>query len=297
VVTGSARLDLYQRGGDSLLGRVEHVRLHPFSIGELVRGGGDPPLPPQDWLDAASVKADLETPWARLERRGGFPEPWTRDDTAQHRRWMQSRRSLLVREDLRDLTQIRQLALVEQLALLLPERIGTPLSVNALREDLQVGHDTVSSWLEALERLYYCYRIAPYAKRLARTLTRERKLYLWDWSEVESEGARFENMVASHLLKAVHFWTDMGHGEFGLHYIRDKEKREVDFAITDRRRVVALIECKLSDTSPSPSLVRYQDMLGGVAAVQLVRTPRVDRRVPGANVRVVSAAVYLASLP
>ena len=149
--------------------------LHPLSIGEVLGNQGDPGAPPADWLEMGDVTAPSEL-WDQLERRSGFPEPFLRNDPQQHRRWSNTRRALLVREDLRDLTQIRQLALVEHLALLLPERVGSPLSVNALREDLAVGHDTVSAWLEALERIYYVFRLAPFTKRVVRSLTRERKL-------------------------------------------------------------------------------------------------------------------------
>lgn len=294
IVTGSARLDVYQRGGDSLLGRAARVRLHPLSIGELTRRHGSPP-PPPDWLAMGTTPAP--DAWEQLERRGGFPEPFLRDNTQQHRRWTNARRELLIREDLRDLTHIRQVALVEQLALMLPERVASPLSVNALREDLQVGHDTVSNWLEALERLYFAFRIGPWTRRVARALTKERKLYLWDWSQVADEGARFENMVASHLLKAVHTWTDQGHGDFDLLYVRDREKREVDFVVTESRRPVVLVEAKLSDTSPAEALPRFQSALGGIPAVQLVRTAGVDRRVPGLPLRVVTASPWLAALP
>ena len=293
VVTGSARLDIYQRGGDSLLGRQERLRLHPLTVGE-VRGAAS--APPGNWLTPGVAGTDADAEWTHLERRGGFPEPWVRDDAAQHRRWTVRRRSLLVRDDIRDLTQIRQLALVEHLALLLPERVGSPLSVNSLREDLQVGHDTVSNWLDALDLLYYTYRIAPHTNRIARAISKERKLYLWDWSEVSDPAARFENMVASHLLKSVHYWNDLGLGEFDLRYLRDKEKREVDFVITESRRPLALIEAKLSDQTPSESLRYYQDRLGGIPAIQLVRTPGVNRTNAAANVRVVSAPRYLSAL-
>ena len=292
VVTGSARLDLFQRGGDSLLGRYERLRLHPFSIGELTHGRLV--APPDDWL-TAGTDDDQPATWDRLEARGGFPEPYTRNDPRQHRRWSTQRRTVLVREDLRDLSQVRQLALVEHLALLLPGRVGAPLSVNALREELEVGHDTVTSWLELLERLYYCYRVKPYSRRIARGLKKEQKLYLWDWSQIDAPGPRFENMVASHLLKAVHAWSDLGYGEFELLYLRDKEKREVDFVLTDRRRPVVLVECKVSDERPSEGLLRYREQLGGLPAVQLVRAPGVDRS--GRGVRVVSAARFLAAFP
>jgi predicted AAA+ superfamily ATPase len=231
--------------------------------------------------------------WPRLEARGGFPEPYYRDDARQHRRWSTRRREALVREDLRELSQIRTLSLVEHLSLLLPSRVGAPLSINALREEVQVAFDTAKSWLDALERLYFCFRIAPWSKRVARSLRKETKLYLWDWSEVEDEGARFENMVASHLLKAVHAWNDLGHGRFALHYWRDVDGREVDFVVSDAGRPIVAIECKRSDLTPSPDLLRLGDMLD-VPQVQLVATDGVDER--RKRVRVVTAPDYLASL-
>jgi predicted AAA+ superfamily ATPase len=289
VVTGSARLDLFQRGGDSLLGRYELVRLHPLSVGELA----DPAIrpPPANWL--APARVNVPDVWPRLEARGGFPEPYYRDDARQHRRWSTRRREALVREDLRELSQIRTLSLVEHLSLLLPSRVGSPLSINALREEVQVAFDTAKNWLEALERLYFCFRISPWSKRVARSLRKETKLYLWDWSEVEDDGARFENMVASHLLKAVHAWNDLGHGRFALQYWRDVDGREVDFVVSNGGRAIVAIECKHSDATPSADLLRLGDLLG-IPQVQLVAAEGVDERRKG--VRLVTAADYLAAL-
>lgn len=288
VVTGSARLDVFQRGGDSLLGRYELLRLHPFSVGEVISPLVKPP--PATWLSVQPAPGAHDT-WLRLERRSGFPEPFTRDNSLQHRRWSTRRRDLLVREDLRELSQIRALALVEQLVLLLPERVGSPLSINALREDLQVAHDTVKQWLDVLERLYVAFRISPYSARMTRAVRKEQKLYLWDYSAIDDDGARFENAVASHLLKSVHTWTDLGYGEYDLRYFRDRDGNEVDFVLTDRRRPVALFECKLRDTAPSASLVRLGEKLG-IPCVQLVRDP--VKPVTRGTLTVATAADYFA---
>lgn len=180
---------------------------------------------------------------------------------------------LVIREDLRDLTRIREIGLVESLVTLLPERIGSPLSVNALREDLGVNFMTVQAWLEALERLYFLFRIRPYAGRLARTLRREEKVYLFDPSAIENEGAKFENLVALHLRKLCDAWTDWGYGDFNLFYVRDREKREVDFLITDRHKVYALIECKLRADGIDSSLRYFSERLKPKYAVQVMREP------------------------
>jgi hypothetical protein len=274
LVTGSGRLDLYQRGGDSLLGRYDLHHLHPFTVGELLAEGRDSVLPPKDFLRALDEAQDArgaEEAVDRVERFGGFPDPLFkgRDETLV--RWRRARRNLVLREDLRDLTRIRELGLLESLVLLLPERIGAPLSINALREDLGVSFTTVQDWIEALRRLFYLFELRPYAGKLARTLRREGKLYFFDAGEAGSEGARFENLVALHLLKLRDTWNDRGLGEFELHYVRDKEKREVDFLLTERRKPFLLAEAKLADASPSPALRYFSERLRPARTLQVLR--------------------------
>lgn len=294
VVTGSARLDLYQRGGDSLFGRYELLRLHPFSVGELAHGQVIPP--PADWLncrgESGGENTGNEKAWRRLAAFGGFPEPHTLADPFQHQRWSLRRRELIIKEDLQDLTDVRLVELVEHLFLLLPSRIGAPLSINSLRQELSVSFNTVSSWISILERLYICYRLSPYHDKIARSLRKEQKLYLWDWSQVPDPAARFENMVAGHLLKNVHAWNDLGYGDFELHYWRSKQKEEVDFVITNKRKAIAVVECKLADTGISHSLVKLAAALGDIPAIQLVEEPGIQFR--KGSTLVVSADLYLA---
>ncbi len=295
IVTGSAKLDIYQRGGDSLFGRYELIRLHPYTIGELTHQKILPP--PKDWLNLSpEIKPETNT-WEHLKNYSGFPEPFLKQNVLHYGRWSQRRFDLLLRQDLRDLTEIKTLSLVEQLMLLLPERVGSPLSVNSLRGDLLVAHDTASLWLNALERLYLVYRISPYSHRINRSIRLEKKLYLWDWAQVETEGPCFENMVASHLLKAVHLWNDLGYGPYDLMYLRDREKKEVDFVMTHKRKPVVLIECKLSDESLSPTLYHFGAMLGNIPKIQLIQKKGVDRLSRSSSSRVVSAETYLTALP
>jgi uncharacterized protein len=296
IVTGSGRLDVYQKGGDSLFGRYSLARLHPFTLGELLSRSPQVVRPPST-LDRAL--ADLPSfPGAaaaldQLETFSGFPEPLFAARAEKLRRWRRARRDLVLREDLRDLTRVRELGLIDMLVELLPERIGSPLSVNALREDLGVAFDTAKSWLAILERLYYLFELRPFAGKLARTLRREGKVYLYDYTELEDPGARFENMVALHLRKLVDAWNDYGHGDFGLWYVRDKERSEVDFVITDRRRPYMLVEAKLTDDQVSPSLRYFRERLSPRHAIQVVRRGKAKR---GEGVLVVPADRFLALL-
>lgn len=280
LVTGSGRLDVYQKGGDSLLGRYALHRLHPFTVGELLAGG------PQEVLPPAALDAMLESlgpvrgaagALDLVERFTGFPEPLFAARADRLRRWRRARRQLVLREDLRDLTRIRDLGLVDKLVELLPERIGSPLSVNALSEDLGVAFHTAHGWLDTLARLYYLFTIRPWTGKLARTLRREAKVYLYDFTEIDEPGPRFENLVALHLLKLVDAWNDRGLGDFALHYIRDKERREVDFVVTERRRAYLLVEAKLTSAAVSPTLVYFAERLRPRWALQLVRTGEVRR--------------------
>lgn len=291
LVTGSARLDIYRKGGDSLFGRYFLFHLHPLSVGEIESPLNIPK--PEDLLHSTLPEISRET-FESLFRWGGFPEPFYAATDERHLRWSLQRSEILVREDLRDLTQVHLLSLVEHLLLLLPDRIGSILSINGLKEDLQVSYNTVKSWLGVLEHLYIVFMLKPYVQKIHRTVHKEKKVYLWDWSQIRDEGDRFENLVAVHLLKAVNIWRDLGVGNFDLFFLRDRDRREVDFCITKDRRPWLLLEAKFSETQPSPSLLFYCNRFR-LPGIQLVAKAGADRKREG--VRVVSADRWLSLLP
>lgn len=283
IVTGSARLDTFRRGSDSLLGRYLPFRLHPFSLRELLATKTTYVAPTADGFLESLRKDDFSIESNRAERElrkldtfGGFPEPLFSADLDFLRSWRQTRLEAIVREDLRDLTRLPELDQVQLLAALLPERAGSQLSRAALREDLQVAHTTISRWLKYLEAVYYFYEIRPYSSSIKRSLLREGKLYLWDWSEVVDDGHRFENLVAGHLLKACHYWTDSGKGLFELRYLRNKEGHEIDFLITRDRKPWLPVEVKLSDTLLSDSWRVFLPQIKCKVALQLVATPKIN---------------------
>jgi predicted AAA+ superfamily ATPase len=257
VVTGSARLNAFRRGGDSLLGRYLSFRLHPFSYGELLGQGS---ATPDSWLQNLFKKGEPSHQNRQLVEDlftySGFPEPFLAKSRKIQRTWRRGRNEKLVREDLRDLTRLPELGQVELLTSLLPEKIGSPLSVQSLREDLEVAHDTVTRWLRYLEELYYFFTIRPWAKSVARSLKKEGKIYFFDWTEAETPGSQFENMVACHLLKACHYWTDTGEGTFDLYYLRNKDKQEIDFVVIRDKKPWVMVESKLSEPKIDQSSAR-----------------------------------------
>lgn len=238
LVTGSARLDHFRRGGDSLLGRYYYYRLHPFTLSELGFG-------------ADNAK--------KLFQFGGFPEPLLEGDLRTLKRWHQNRLSKLVKHDLRDLETVKDIDKVEILAEELPRRVGSPLSMRSLAQDLEVDPKTVKRWVGMLDSLYYCYQISPFGSPKIRAVKKEQKLYLWDWSQVEDLGARFENMVAGHLLKFCHFHEDANGEKMELRYIRDTDKREVDFVVIQNRKPLFAVECKLKSGNLSPHLKYFKE--------------------------------------
>ena len=193
---------------------------------------------------------------AALLRFGGFPEPFLRGTERHGRRWQRERLGRVVHDDVRDLERVREISLVELLVEALPSRVGSPLSVKSLREDLEVAHDTAERWLGILENLYVCFRISPFGAPRIRAVKKERKLYLWDWSAVPDPGSRLENLVASHLLKLCHFREDTEGHRMELCFLRDTDAREVDFVVLENRKPLFAVEVKTGERAVSPS-VRY----------------------------------------
>lgn len=214
-----------------------------------------------------------------LLKFSGFPEPYFAKSEEILNIWRQSRNEKIVREDLRDLSRLPELSQIEMLTSLLPERVGSPLSVQSLREDLEVAHDTVSRWLNYLNQLYYFFEIKPWSRSIARSLKKSGKIYLYDWSEISNPGAKFENLVAGHLQKACDFWTDTGEGRFDLHYLRNKENQEIDFLITRNSKPWLCVESKLkSQTTDSQARKIFLPQLN-CPYLQIVAEPGIWRAI------------------
>jgi len=290
LVTGSARLDLYRRGGDSLQGRYHYYRLHPFTLSEIKR------LPYKSSVQRELPIEENFHPDAleSLDTYGGFPEPFMKQNKRHLRRWHNEKIERMFREDIQDVQAIRDIGNMKLLGDLLPSKVGSLLSINAMREDLEVSFRAVSHWMDVLESFYYCFRIYPYSAKKIRSLKKEPKLFLWDWSEVEDESARFENLIASHLLKYVHFITDYEGYKAELHFLRDVDKREVDFLVTIDGKPWFAVEAKLQDASLSPPLLYFRDRLSIPYVYQVVKMNGIDRLEKGA--RIISAGKFLSGL-
>ncbi|RLF61027.1 MAG: ATP-binding protein [Thermoplasmata archaeon] len=291
LITGSARLDIYRKGGDSLQGRYHSHRLHGLSVGELrhtplnLEPGKEIEFPGKTDQDALSS----------LFKYGPFPEPFLKQNERSLRRWRRERLDRFFKEDVRELENVRDLSSMELLVDLLEDRVGGLISLQSLREDLEVSHRAVSHWVEILERLYLCFRIAPFAHSKVRSLKKAAKLFFWDYSSVPKEGPRFENLVACHLLKLKHALEDQEGYDMGLYYLRDASKREVDFLVTKDKKPWFAVECKMTSRKVNPALNYFGQRLNIPYLYQLTLKPGDDTL--DSNVRVMPAGKFLAALP
>lgn len=299
LVTGSAKLNVFQKGGDSLLGRYFLFRLHPLSVAELLnRESPSPEICLNTIFAQPDTNSQAQEFFEKLLKFGGFPEPFFEGSERFLNLWHQGRTEKIIREDLRDLSRIPELSQIEMLAALLPEKVGSTLSVENLRKDLEVSFNTVKRWLGLLEKLYYFYTVRPYSKSIVRSIRKEPKVFMWDWSEVESASARLENIIASHLLKACDFWTDTGYGIHELYYLRNKQKEEVDFLMTHKSKPFLSVEVKLSEEEIDKNFLTFCRQLNLKRHVQVVGNSEIYKRkhIDGVDVIVIGASRFLQCL-
>ena len=279
LVTGSARMETFRQGGESLAGRYYRWRLHPFSVRELMETQG---------VTAAQALA-------RLLERGGFPEPCLTRSAVDADRWRAQYATDLVREDVLDFSRVHEVRTLQLLFDLLRERVGSPLKLSNLAQALHISPTTATRYVEILEALYIVFRVTPWHRDVARSLLKEPKIYFLDTGLVKGDaGVKLENAVAAMLLKHCHHRQDAEGKAVTLHTIRDKERNEIDFVLAEGDAVTDLVEVKLSDPVPSAYLHRMAERFAGARAVQLVGELRQPAQ--HGRVEVASADGWLAGL-
>ena len=293
LITGSAHMDIYMRGGDSLQGRYFNFVLHPLSVGEITNQKVLLTVPFNE-LKFKNKSKEQEEAFDSLFHYGGFPEMFVKQNERDLRRWHNDRMSRLVKEDIRDVENLRDLSALQILVDILPQKVGGIFSLNSLREDLQVTHKTISQWVEVLEKFYYHFRIYPFQYSKIKSLRKEPKMFLWDWSQVSKEGERFENMIASHLLKFCDYLRNSQGYKAVLYFIRDIDKHEVDFLVAVDGKPWFCVETKLANDSLSPSLKYFVSKMKIPFAYQVVRENGIH--IIRDNINIVSADTFLTGL-
>lgn len=254
VVTGSARLDVYQSGGDSLMGRYFQYHIHPLTVAELANAK----TPSEEFRGPQVVSED---DFSNLYQYGGFPDLYLNHSDQFSNLWQETRFKQLFHDDIRSLANLQEIYSLEMLAILVREQAGQLLNYSNLAKKVGVTAQTISRWIKILDRFYYCFTLNPWHKNVSRSLIKEPKIYLWDWSVIQDKGAKIENFVAIHLLKFVDFFNEQGLGRYDLFYLRNLEKQEVDFLITKDQQPYLMIESKATDKNITKSLLEFAEQI------------------------------------
>jgi hypothetical protein len=272
MVTGSAKLDVYKKAGDSLAGRFFEFRLHPLDLKEIKSVTGP---------DKLEEKLD------RLLRIGGFPEPFLEGDESYYNRWKRSHLDIILKQDLIDLENVQQITSIETLIQLLRRKIGSPVSYSSLAEDLQCSDKTVKRWLAILETLYVVFKAPPFHRNISRSILKAPKYYFYDTGQAPDDpGMKLENLVACALLKEMHFREDCLGEKWDFYYLRNKDGREIDFLLTKEDKPSLIIEVKWSDAERSSNFSFFEKYLAGAKKIQIVKEINREKTYPdGVEIR------------
>jgi len=299
LVTGSSRLGFVRKSGDSLVGRYFSYQMFPLGLPEVVGDFShllqdERPLNDGESLTLLAREADTKAATDGLEQLltlGGFPEPFLKGSYRFHRRWQNDYKAILTREEVRDFSRIQDIRGLETMVEILPTKVGSNLSIPSLVDVLNVSHKTITNWIEVLKGVYLVFTISPWHGNIKRSIIKEKKLYFFEWPLVSDSGLRFENFLAVNLLRMAVRFTEIGLGNFEVFYIRDKEKREVDFVLVKDNKPVALFEAKESDSNISKP-GRFYGKKMNIPLFQIVHKAKKIEAFPG-NCLVIPASNFL----
>lgn len=254
LVTGSARLDIAKKMGDSLAGRHFTFHLMPLDLKELRK------------INTPQINFDL------LMQYSGFPEPFFEKSRRFHLNWQKSHSDLIIKQDLISSENVRDIASIELLVSMLRTRIASPFSCNNVATDLQKNPRTIQQWMNHLENLFLIFKIKPYSKNVARSVLKEPKYYFFDYTRIDDDpGAQLENFVALSLKKEVHYLNEVLGIESELFYLKQKGAKEVDFFIKRKNLPPVLIEVKKADAEISSSFKVFNKFFTEPVQIQLVQ--------------------------
>lgn len=302
LVTGSAKLNIFSRGGDSLQGRYFFHRLHPFTVSEFVNVNE---IDPSYWLEniikqERPLKKEYVDALQELWELSGFPEPLFSSSKIKASRWRNQYAQRLIQEDIRDLYRFQNLDLMALLFDRLPETVGSSLTYKRFAFDLEIASETVKAWINAFEQLYSCFRVPPFGIPKIRTVNKEQKLYLWDWGRISDPGPKLENIIAFHLLRFCHYIEDTLGEVIDLRFFRDVDGHEVDFLLIRKRQPWIAIEVKNSEQPLDRGLKYFLERVKCPYAFQLHLKSSNDYSHPKINGTVIKSypvEKFLSNLP
>ena len=275
IVTGSARLDMFRKSGDSLAGRYFFFKLNPLLLSEI-KGRKIAAIKPEKEANETvskfiSTMEYYQKPLENMLKHSSFPEPLLRNNSLFSKKWHENYFEKIVKEDIRDISAIHQLEKVMDLLYLLPSKVGAPLSINSLKGDLELNFNTVRNYINYLNMAYILFEISPYNKKMHRLIKKEKKIYFYNYSIINNEAAKFENFVALELKARIDLWNDICSDKYGLSFVRTRDGKETDFLILKNSQPFFLCEAKLSDTDISSHHYLHSKHLGDIPFVQIVK--------------------------
>lgn len=299
LILGSRRLNTFQKGGDSLAGRYFLFSLFPLTLSELMNINND-----IDKFLLNPLNIEIEENnyyyeiWEKLNNNSGFPEPYLENKKKFYNRWSRLYNQQLIKEDIRNMTEVKKIDDIEILFSLLPSKVGSPLSMDSLSRDIKVSFNSIKNWLSIFQSFYLCFSIKPYTKKISRAISKEKKYYLYNYSSITSKAERFENMIAIELYSLINYLNDYGYGDFSLNYVRNKQKEEIDFLISEKDSPILMIEVKYNNENISKNLIKFQNILG-ITAIQLVNKKGIYKKTFNNTnkILIISAPRWLAMLP
>lgn len=279
IITGSARLEFFRKAGDALTGRTFAYHLHPIDVAEACKFQPD---------------KSAEDHLSHILKYGGFPESFFNPQNAK--RLLNDRISTILRDDVQDLSRVTQVKTLELLVELLRDRVSGQLNFANLSKDLSVSPPTIKSWVDLLEKLYLIFIIRPFASNSTKSIRKEPKFYFFDNTAVNNaeSGADIENIAALALLKWCELERDTKGRPLELKYYRDSNNREVDFVITEGRKILACIEVKSSDNNLSPALSYLTERVSPKHSFQLVH--KIEREKVYGNIKIKSLSAWLKNI-
>lgn len=296
IVTGSARLDMFRKSGDSLAGRYFLFKLNPLILPEVLNKKFDNIFPESTAKEY--IEKNIEGNKSEqgimndILKFSSFPEPLIRGNTLFSKKWHDDYLERVIKEDIRDLSSIHQLEKVMDLLYILPSKISAPLSINSLKEDLELNFNTVKNYIKYLILTYALFEISPYQKKINRLIKKEKKVYFYDFTTINDDAKRFENFIALELKTRIDLWNDVSTDKYSLSFVRTRDGRETDFLVLKNSQPFFLCESKLSETIINRHHFLHSKNLGDISFVQLVKKPGV-LRVEQKKFYVVSAARFL----
>jgi uncharacterized protein len=272
IITGSAKLNLIKKVGDSLAGRYFTFHLYPLVLSEICDSTQQVKVPKnaENFIFSGLEKSDNNNDSINcLLEYNGFPEPFLSQNKRFLRKWQNDYIEAVIKEDIAVLTKVAEREKIFDLYNILPEMVGSIISESSLASHIHASSPTINNYLKKLEDFYLAFSINPYSKNIKRSLLRARKYYLFDWGKVLDSGARFENFLACELKARTSLWNDATGENYKLFYVRDKQKKETDFLIVKGTTPWLLIESKLSDGTINRHHYDTSKALGDIPMVQV----------------------------